>query len=100
MAFFTTALGLNGGVLWSGELQGLIVHEMVPVISYGLWRRDTDLEGIGRYMGYGLWVSAAICYGLWAIQLRASALCARGPSRPWPGPGARRLNWSEAFSRS
>jgi hypothetical protein len=37
MAFFTTALGLNGGVLWSGELQGLIVHEMVPVISYGLW---------------------------------------------------------------
>jgi hypothetical protein len=30
MALFTTALGLYGGVLWSGELQGFIVHEMVP----------------------------------------------------------------------
>jgi hypothetical protein len=29
MALFTTALGLYGGVLWSGELQGLIIHEMV-----------------------------------------------------------------------
>ena len=26
MAFFTTALGLYGGVLWSGELQGFIIH--------------------------------------------------------------------------
>jgi hypothetical protein len=30
MEIFTTALGLYGGVLWSGELQGFIVHEMVP----------------------------------------------------------------------
>jgi hypothetical protein len=30
MAVFTTALGLYGGVLWSGELQGFIIHEMVP----------------------------------------------------------------------
>ena len=30
MALFTTALGLYGGVLWSGELQGFIVHEMIP----------------------------------------------------------------------
>jgi hypothetical protein len=30
MALFTTALGLYGGVLWSGELQGFIIHEMVP----------------------------------------------------------------------
>jgi hypothetical protein len=30
MALFTTALGLYGGVLWSCELQGFIVHEMVP----------------------------------------------------------------------
>jgi hypothetical protein len=30
MALFTTALGLYGGVLWSGELQGFITHEMVP----------------------------------------------------------------------
>jgi hypothetical protein len=30
---FTTALGLYGGVLWSGELQGFIVHEMMPSTS-------------------------------------------------------------------
>jgi hypothetical protein len=30
MALFTTALGLYGGVLWSGELQGFIPHEMMP----------------------------------------------------------------------
>jgi hypothetical protein len=30
MALFTTALGLYGGVLWSGELQGFIIHQMVP----------------------------------------------------------------------
>ena len=30
MALFTTALGLYGGVLWSCELQGFIVHEMMP----------------------------------------------------------------------
>jgi hypothetical protein len=28
MALFTTALGLYGGVLWSGELQGFIIHEL------------------------------------------------------------------------
>jgi hypothetical protein len=28
MALFTTALGLYGGVLWSGELRGFVVHEM------------------------------------------------------------------------
>jgi hypothetical protein len=28
--FFTTTLGLYGGVLWSGELQGFTAHEMVP----------------------------------------------------------------------
>ena len=31
MALFTTALGLYGGVLWSGEFQGFIIHELVPV---------------------------------------------------------------------
>jgi hypothetical protein len=30
VVLFTTALGLYGGVLWSGELQGFIIHEMVP----------------------------------------------------------------------
>ena len=30
MALFTTTLDLYGGVLWSGELQGFIIHEMVP----------------------------------------------------------------------
>jgi hypothetical protein len=32
MALFTTALGLHGGVLWSCELQGFIVHEMMPTL--------------------------------------------------------------------
>jgi hypothetical protein len=27
MALFTTTLGLYGGVLWSGELQGFIIHD-------------------------------------------------------------------------
>jgi hypothetical protein len=30
MSLFTTALGLYGGVLQSGELQGFIIHEAVP----------------------------------------------------------------------
>jgi hypothetical protein len=30
MALFTTTLGLYGGVLWSGELQGFIIHQMMP----------------------------------------------------------------------
>jgi hypothetical protein len=33
MALFTTTLGLYGGVLWSGEVQGFIVDEMMPSIS-------------------------------------------------------------------
>jgi hypothetical protein len=33
MALFTTALGLYGGVLWSGELQGFIIHEAVAPIT-------------------------------------------------------------------
>jgi hypothetical protein len=35
MALFTTTLGLYGGVLWSGELQGFIIHEMMPTASSG-----------------------------------------------------------------
>jgi hypothetical protein len=27
VVLFTTALGLYGGVLWSGEFQGFIIHE-------------------------------------------------------------------------
>jgi hypothetical protein len=30
VARFTTALGLYGGVLWSGELQRFILHESCP----------------------------------------------------------------------
>jgi hypothetical protein len=35
VALFTTALALYGGALWSCELQGFIVHEMMP--SFGSW---------------------------------------------------------------
>jgi hypothetical protein len=31
--FFTTALGLYAGVLWSGGFQGFIIHEMVPTTT-------------------------------------------------------------------
>jgi hypothetical protein len=34
MTLFTTALGLYGGVLWSGELQGFIIHEAVPTTGH------------------------------------------------------------------
>jgi hypothetical protein len=40
VVLFTTALGLYGGVLWlwSGELQGFIIHEMGPSLgSAGCW---------------------------------------------------------------
>jgi hypothetical protein len=30
VVLFTTTLGLYGGVLWSGEFQGFIIHELVP----------------------------------------------------------------------
>jgi hypothetical protein len=41
MALFTTAFGLYDGVLWSGEFQGLIVHELVPTgSSWGLQGRQ------------------------------------------------------------
>jgi hypothetical protein len=30
MELFTTTLGLYGGVLWSGELQGFIIQQMMP----------------------------------------------------------------------
>jgi hypothetical protein len=33
MPVFTTALGPYGSVLWSGEPQGSIAHEVVPVVS-------------------------------------------------------------------
>jgi hypothetical protein len=35
MALFTTALDLYGGVLWSGELQGFIIHERMPTFGLG-----------------------------------------------------------------
>ena len=33
VVLFTTALGLYDGVLWSGEFQGFIIHELVPSAS-------------------------------------------------------------------
>ena len=36
VVLFTTALGLYGGVLWSGELQGFIIHERVPSATTAL----------------------------------------------------------------
>jgi hypothetical protein len=36
MALSTTALGLYGGVLRSGELQGFMKHQMMPTVCCGL----------------------------------------------------------------
>jgi hypothetical protein len=37
MELFTTTLDLYGGVLWSGELQGFIIQQMMPTgIQLGL----------------------------------------------------------------
>jgi hypothetical protein len=33
MELFTTTLDLYGGVLWSGELQGFIIQQMMPIIK-------------------------------------------------------------------
>jgi hypothetical protein len=35
MTLFTTALGLYGGVLWSGELHGIILHRPCPTQGPG-----------------------------------------------------------------
>jgi hypothetical protein len=43
VALFPTALGLYGVVLWSGELQGFIVHEMMPGPGGGSWSYYTLL---------------------------------------------------------
>ena len=55
MALFTTALGLYGGVLWSGELQGFIIHEMMPSFAA---RRNTWGD------------SPIVCAGRWLMTLR------------------------------
>ena len=46
MALFSTALGLYGGVLWSGELQGFILHEMMPAVGHvcGPKLKETAVE--------------------------------------------------------
>jgi hypothetical protein len=51
MALFTTALGHYGGVLWSGELQGFILHEMVP----------PTCSQLGTYQAAGPQPVSAIC---------------------------------------
>jgi hypothetical protein len=46
MTLFTTALGLYGGVLWSGKLQGFIVRETMP-------RSSPEAEAGGQRVGGG-----------------------------------------------
>jgi hypothetical protein len=42
VVLFTTALGLYGGVLWSGEFQGFLIHELAPIYLKFL-RRQKNL---------------------------------------------------------
>ena len=66
MALFTTALGLYGGVLWSGELQGFIIHERVPTIEVLV----PDASRGGRAeRKFGLPTA-----GTWSAKMRKTAL--------------------------
>jgi hypothetical protein len=47
MALFTTTLDLYGGVLWSGELQGFIIHQMMPIIA-GDMQAMTDVSEMAQ----------------------------------------------------
>jgi hypothetical protein len=51
VVLFTTALGLYGGVLWSGERQGFVIHEAVPAD--------------GRPMADGRWAACGIRHAAW-----------------------------------
>jgi hypothetical protein len=63
MALFTTALDLHGGVLRSGELQGLIVHEMMPALTSSQWKR-TPLDGVAVVFFFLLLIMFDILYFL------------------------------------
>jgi hypothetical protein len=75
MALFTTALGLYGGVLWSGELQGSTIHQMVPSLG----------AQSAKYKGQrAVYVSGEIIN---YFELSESGKHSEGPlqaiSRPW-----------------
>jgi hypothetical protein len=54
MTLFTTALGLYGGVLCSGELQGFIIHETMPTTTTTaiIWPRDLGAKPLSEYPEY------------------------------------------------
>ena len=60
MALFTTTLDLYGGVLWSGELQGFIIHQTMPNASAsalhiaGACRTRLPADNVGHVLGLGL----------------------------------------------
>jgi hypothetical protein len=45
MALFTTTSVLYDGVLWSGEFQGLIIHELVPVFGMSGLMYNSQISG-------------------------------------------------------
>jgi hypothetical protein len=69
MALFTTALGLYGGVLWSGELQGFILHEVMPTMCHvhvshvkcGWWPVAVASSRAGRLSQHPVAQPAANC---------------------------------------
>jgi hypothetical protein len=101
MALFTTALGLYGGVLRSGELQGFILHERVPtggvlplhvgaVRFVGLWdavptyvvgratpgpRPGAQGCSLSGYMGRGPYVGRGAMWNYIARELRIALCC-------------------------
>ena len=99
MALFTTTLDLYGGVLWSGELQGFIIHQMMPTLGEagmgpghrqnGGQRQEPHLDATeGHFVGRGVPSWLLLVWGVfgksvgawWGLSraskgLRAASFC-------------------------
>jgi hypothetical protein len=108
MTLFTTTLGLCGGVLCSGELQGFIIHETMPsiVVFANSPGCTTVVDCRQVAVGLGLWFvlaswflrdrphgprktedgSAAewLACGLWPVTATATASCSATCNSLWP----------------
>jgi hypothetical protein len=70
MALFTTTLGLYGGVLWSGELQGFIIHETVPSYCGGQQSYSKKRIKKAAVVPYALLIANCMPYaiGHWTLD--------------------------------
>jgi hypothetical protein len=84
MALFTTTLGLYDGVLWSGELQGFIIHEMMPT---------------GGPAPLGCWPPAAVLRLALAQHPAPGTQALQLQPQPQPRGGDTRIRFSRRRSR-